>query len=226
MPDLRLMVHSLDAAARHEVRFDITSELVLETKPGVSRPFRMLATRLRLSWSWHTSGRHVGEWHLFWMFHGHRYRTTTGDWSPHEKGFMGDREIDLPDWVLPLIEANAPMAPPVVIVDPMDDEPECRICGCTENEGCPGGCVWVPDPEGKGEICSAHFITAETLVDQQIVRCVEWNDGDPVRILRVQLVAGPDGETFVRYQDVAAQHPAIGELVDRHHLVIPAGGVR
>ncbi|MEU8278173.1 hypothetical protein ACFYOK_37600 [Microbispora bryophytorum] len=108
---------------------------------------------------------------------------------------------------------------------PRDDEPKCRICGCTENEACPGGCAWVRDPEG-GDLCSAHFITAETLGEQQIVRCVEWHDGDPVRILRVQLVAGPDGETFVRYQDVAAQHPAIGELVDRHHLVLPAGGGR
>ncbi|MGI5161444.1 hypothetical protein [Microbispora sp. CA-102843] len=106
------------------------------------------------------------------------------------------------------------------------DEPACRLCGCTENEGCPGGCVWVPDPEGKGELCSSHFISAETLVEQQIVRCVEWNDGDPVRILRVQLVAGPDGETSVRYQDVAAQHPAFDVLVDRHHLVLPAGGSR
>ena len=115
MPDLRLLVHSLDAAARHTVNFDITSEVILETRPGLPRPFRMLATRLRLSWSWHTEGRRAGEWDLFWGFYGRRYRKTTGDWSPHEKGFMSDREIDLPDWVLPLIEANAPTRPPVAV---------------------------------------------------------------------------------------------------------------
>jgi hypothetical protein len=23
----------------------------------------------------------------------------------------------------------------------------CRVCGCTDNEACPGGCHWVPEPE-------------------------------------------------------------------------------
>jgi hypothetical protein len=33
-------------------------------------------------------------------------------------------------------------------------EPACRVCGCTENEPCPGGCCWVPDPKMLGELCS------------------------------------------------------------------------
>ena len=30
----------------------------------------------------------------------------------------------------------------------------CRICGCTEDTPCPGGCCWVEDPE-MGDLCSA-----------------------------------------------------------------------
>jgi hypothetical protein len=36
----------------------------------------------------------------------------------------------------------------------------CRICGCTDEEACPGGCCWVEDPSG-GDLCSscvAHAI--------------------------------------------------------------------
>lgn len=38
-----------------------------------------------------------------------------------------------------------------------DDEPieaYCRVCGCTENEACEGGCYWVFDPE-MGDLRSA-----------------------------------------------------------------------
>lgn len=39
---------------------------------------------------------------------------------------------------------------------PADDyeEPHCRVCDCTENDPCPGGCHWVPDPEQLGDLCS------------------------------------------------------------------------
>lgn len=29
----------------------------------------------------------------------------------------------------------------------------CRVCGCTEENACDGGCYWVDDPEG-GDLCS------------------------------------------------------------------------
>lgn len=32
---------------------------------------------------------------------------------------------------------------------------ECRICGCTDDDACPGGCRWVDDPMAQGELCSA-----------------------------------------------------------------------
>jgi ParB family chromosome partitioning protein len=31
----------------------------------------------------------------------------------------------------------------------------CRECGCTDDEACEGGCSWVEDPEGIGDLCSA-----------------------------------------------------------------------
>lgn len=35
----------------------------------------------------------------------------------------------------------------------LDDGPRCcRRCGCTDMDGCPGGCYWVHDPEG-GDLC-------------------------------------------------------------------------
>jgi hypothetical protein len=31
----------------------------------------------------------------------------------------------------------------------------CRLCGCTEERACPGGCFWVRDPE-MGDLYSAR----------------------------------------------------------------------
>lgn len=32
---------------------------------------------------------------------------------------------------------------------------QCRVCGCTDDVACPGGCSWVDDPDRRGELCSA-----------------------------------------------------------------------
>lgn len=34
------------------------------------------------------------------------------------------------------------------------ETPYCRVCGCSEDDACDGGCYWVEDPEGLGDICS------------------------------------------------------------------------
>jgi hypothetical protein len=34
------------------------------------------------------------------------------------------------------------------------DVAECRICRCTEDDACDGGCWWVADPVGLGDLCS------------------------------------------------------------------------
>ena len=31
------------------------------------------------------------------------------------------------------------------------DVRECRVCGCTDNQACEGGCSWV-----EADLCSAH----------------------------------------------------------------------
>jgi hypothetical protein len=45
------------------------------------------------------------------------------------------------------------------LVDSGADEPwqgpACRRCGCTDFEACAGGCSWVVDPAGLGDLCSA-----------------------------------------------------------------------
>lgn len=33
-------------------------------------------------------------------------------------------------------------------------EPSCRVCGCTDEQACPDGCWWVPDPMMLGDLCS------------------------------------------------------------------------
>jgi hypothetical protein len=37
-------------------------------------------------------------------------------------------------------------------------DPACRVCGCTENKPCLGGCCWVEDPKMLGELCSSCAI--------------------------------------------------------------------
>lgn len=41
-----------------------------------------------------------------------------------------------------------------VDVDDVEEEPACRVCGCTDERACPGGCYWVPDPEQLVDLCS------------------------------------------------------------------------
>lgn len=51
---------------------------------------------------------------------------------------------------------------------PTDEEIACRVCGCTEDRPCEGGCCWVPDPLMLGDVCSAcppHLIYAAGLSD-------------------------------------------------------------
>jgi hypothetical protein len=46
----------------------------------------------------------------------------------------------------------------------MSDEPRCRVCGCTDDEACPGGCSWVPDPELLGDLCSVCLPLVEAVL--------------------------------------------------------------
>ncbi|GGS84594.1 hypothetical protein GCM10010156_49030 [Planobispora rosea] len=51
-----------------------------------------------------------------------------------------------------------------------EDEPVCRICGCSENRACEGGCAWVPNPLGV-DVCSActYAITATVMAEEDLI---------------------------------------------------------
>lgn len=51
-------------------------------------------------------------------------------------------------------QCGKPIVKVVEYQDPYEDVPRCRVCGCTEDEPCEGGCYWVEDPEGLGDLCS------------------------------------------------------------------------
>lgn len=45
-----------------------------------------------------------------------------------------------------------------------EDLAKCRICECTEDSPCEGGCEWVEDPEGLGDLCSACLPEVEAML--------------------------------------------------------------
>jgi hypothetical protein len=53
----------------------------------------------------------------------------------------------------------------------------CRVCGCTEDNACEGGCAWVIAPElggGPGGICDACLERVEVLLDTPKARQSEF----------------------------------------------------
>lgn len=46
--------------------------------------------------------------------------------------------------------------------------PVCRICRCTDDRACPGGCCWVEDPSGIGALCSACLQVARAVLQQAL----------------------------------------------------------
>lgn len=53
--------------------------------------------------------------------------------------------------------------------DALGEDVACRLCGCTENTPCPGGCQWVPDPEQLGELCSACLPKVREKLNQNAI---------------------------------------------------------
>jgi hypothetical protein len=60
--------------------------------------------------------------------------------------------------------------------------PKCRVCGCTDDQACPGGCIWVEDPAidcppdlvgSAGDLCS----TCRPLVKAEIRATLEAHRG-------------------------------------------------
>ena len=78
-----------------------------------------------------------------------------------------------------------------------DDEPACRLCGCTENRPCPGGCSWVEDAEQFGDLCSQ--CKGKVAVDAGQVRYTSL--GDKVVVEHQMKVSG-DWQVAVHYHDI------------------------
>jgi len=50
----------------------------------------------------------------------------------------------------------------------------CRVCGCTEERACEGGCYWV---DSKKELCSACSIRGdEELEEKEVIQLSEKKD--------------------------------------------------
>jgi hypothetical protein len=62
-----------------------------------------------------------------------------------------DDELDLLEYLLG--EENDRLATAEGLADTGEDIPRCLHCGCTEEQPCPGGCVWVSGPV-DGDLCS------------------------------------------------------------------------
>ncbi len=48
-------------------------------------------------------------------------------------------------------------------IEELEDKAFCRVCGCTEERACEGGCSWVADPEGFGYLCSKCLSDLEAI---------------------------------------------------------------
>ncbi|MFF3665381.1 hypothetical protein [Microtetraspora malaysiensis] len=139
----------------------------------------------------------------------------------------GRREVQCGSWRRTYDALQKVNALPAELAPPFFHVPTCRVCDCTIDAPCEGGCRWVPDPRKEGDICSTHFDAARDMQERWIVLCPEWMDGQPVRILARPHWTDKDGtQVAVRYQDVTAQQRAVNVVVDGGFLVLPIGGGR
>src|SRR5436190_21226747 len=51
--------------------------------------------------------------------------------------------------------------------DQVAPDARCRVCGCTSEHACPGGCVWVTDPEALGDLCSRCAVLRWRLSEEE-----------------------------------------------------------
>jgi len=87
------------------------------------------------------------------------------------------------------------------------DVVRCRLCGCTDEAACPGGCWWVPDPELLGELCSTCLPLVEVALAASIDDVKEGAAG-----------AGPGGE-LAELLEECADCVAVGRECEYHRGV-------
>lgn len=95
--------------------------------------------------------------------------------------------------------------PTVPDVPPGDDVPQCRLCGCTENTPCPGGCTWAPDPLLMGDLCSTCAIGETARRPPRLLQLLQ--EVASTRLLMAEqplvpdMAALPDGTAGVLFQE-------------------------
>lgn len=104
-----------------------------------------------------------------------------------------------------------------------EDGPACRVCGCTENHACAGGCGWVREPKKQAEERSAPICTyCEQLVDKAYERIqngpdhgLEWktlladvamlDEGDKERAAKVILELLMRGRVDAQFEPIKSR---------------------
>ncbi len=78
----------------------------------------------------------------------------------------------------------------------------CRICGCTEDRACPGGCWWVPDPE-MGDLCSACAGPMDAIEPPELwpgIHLVSVRRIDPLNAAAIEALAVGDSGALYRFR--------------------------
>jgi hypothetical protein len=81
---------------------------------------------------------------------------------------------------------------PILSCRQKEKEMKCRICGCTDDQACPGGCYWVDD-----DLCSRCDETIEAISRWKIYRWKRYGRGDAGEQLEDQVDAGEQLEDQV-----------------------------
>ncbi len=79
----------------------------------------------------------------------------------------------------------------------------CRLCGCTEDAPCPGGCWWVPDPELLGDLCSSCADPLDGIDPPQLwpgLHLVSVRRIDPLNAAAVEALAVGDSGALYRFR--------------------------
>ena len=80
----------------------------------------------------------------------------------------------------------------------------CRVCGCTDEQACDGGCWWVKDPRGMGDLCSTCLPDAEAPAQLERLRAEVDRIADWVYRHTLHDWAGTQAEVHERLRTVLA----------------------
>jgi hypothetical protein len=121
-------------------------------------------------------------------------------------------------------EKSSVSGPPAVDsdggLDGEGDLARCRVCGCTEDAACPGGCCWVLDPWQHRDLCSACLPPdpAELAAGLRVEHGVQMSGGG--WHLRPEEAAVPGLEGIYPLERYVANGKRRGSVVGRRTVVV------